>query len=324
MANLIAVTGASGYIAGHIIKQLLEKGHSVRGIVRDVSNKTKYDYLYQYLNTEDDKKRLEFVQGDKYEEYIKAFQGVDAVIHTASPYFYTANDPQKEIIEPAIELTRSVILAAIENGVKRVVVTSSGGAIFNFPIPSGKVFTDKDWNTTSSLTNNPYFYSKRLAEEEAWKLYKENSDKIEVVVVNPVYVLGPTLNPFINTSLANVKRFLLGENEVVPPGGIAVVDVRDVATAHVLAVEKKEAAGKRLICSGKVVLWSDIPRTLQKYYPQYPVSKKYTNLEISEPNYKMDTQPLQDLGLTQYYEFEETIKETVESLLSHNLITNLD
>lgn len=110
--------------------------------------------------------------------------------HTQLLPISTLQDPEKEIVKPAIELTRAVILAALKNNVRRVVVTSSGGAIFSFPIPENKVFTAQDWNMQSSLSNNPYFYSKRLAEEEAWKLYQENKEKFELVVVNPVYVLG--------------------------------------------------------------------------------------------------------------------------------------
>ncbi|EFC49465.1 predicted protein [Naegleria gruberi] len=313
----VAVTGASGYIAGHIVKQLLENGHRVRGVVRDLSNKSKYDYLEKFANLEN---QLEFVQVND-QNYENAFVGVDAVIHTATPYIYTAKDPQKEIVEPAVNLTRGVIEAALKNQVKRVVITSSGGAIFSFPVPQGKIFTSNDWNLQSNLTNNPYFYSKRLAEEEAWRLYKENSDKIEIVVVNPVYVLGPTLNPFINTSVENLKKYLLGEHETVQVGGIAIVDVRNVATAHVLAVEKKEAAGKRLICSGQVCNWSDIPKTLKQQFPQYAVSK-YTEFPEAT-TYGMDTQPLKDLGLVEYYSFEQTIRDTVESLLEHNLIEKL-
>src|SRR3989338_7630529 len=106
---LIAVTGASGYIAGHIIKQLLEHGHNVRGVVRDISNNTKYDYLQQYVK---EGSSLTFVEVND-QNYDAAFEGgVEAVVHTATPYFYAATDPQKEIVDPAVNLTRAVILAA--------------------------------------------------------------------------------------------------------------------------------------------------------------------------------------------------------------------
>ncbi|KAF0983923.1 hypothetical protein FDP41_007838 [Naegleria fowleri] len=230
----------------------------------------------------------------------------------------TLQDPEKEIVKPAIELTRAVILAALKNNVRRVVVTSSGGAIFSFPIPENKVFTAQDWNMQSSLSNNPYFYSKRLAEEEAWKLYQENKEKFELVVVNPVYVLGPLQSSNINTSVSNVKKYLLGEHESIQAGSIAVVDVRDVAIAHVLPSEKEEAVGKRLICCGSTRAMSDIPKTIKEHYPQYPVSK-YTEFPAGV-KYSMDTQPLKELGLTEYRPFEETIKDTVQSLIDFGLV----
>jgi len=315
MTSLIAVTGASGYIGGHIIQQLLQKGYRVRGLVRNLEQKEKYDYLYKFATSEN---QLEFVQAElQGSEYEKAFVGVDSVIHTASPYFYTSQDPQKEIVDPAVQGTRDAIKAAISAGVKRIVITSSGGAILHFPVEPGYVFTCEDWNNWSSLTNNPYFLSKKLAEEEAWKLYKENSDKIEVVVVNPLFVLGPLPNHFINTSVASVKNFLLGQSSP-QPGHIGVVDVRDVAAAHIIAMEKKEAAGKRLICCGSVRPWKDIPQTLSKLYPQYPV-KSGEDVSAGQP-FGMDTQPLKDLGLESYIPFEETLKDTVQSLIQHNLI----
>ncbi len=92
---------------------------------------------------------------------------------------------------------------------KRVIITSSGGAIFHFPVEPGYTFTEKDWNTTSSLTNGPYFYSKKVAEEAAWKLYEKHKDDIDMVVVNPLYVVGPSKNAILNTRYEIVSRLTI-------------------------------------------------------------------------------------------------------------------
>jgi nucleoside-diphosphate-sugar epimerase len=184
-----------------------------------VTNKQKFAHLETLAKQHG--AHIEVVQAElQADQYVSAFQGARAVIHTATPYIYTAADPQKEIIDPAIEGTLSALRAAKISGVKRVVITSSGGAVFHFPVPAGYKFTAEDWNTQASLTNNPYFYSKKLAEEAAWKWSKENSE-VEVVVVNPVFVQGPLPSANINTSVTTLKSYLLGTGKVAMPDGYA-------------------------------------------------------------------------------------------------------
>jgi len=260
--ELICVTGASGFIGSHIIKILLQKGYRVRGVVRDLKKEEKYQHLKKFPQKEG---QLEFVEADLQAGlYGSILQGCDALIHTATPYIYSAPDPQKEIVEPAVKGTVDAIQGCLDSlTVKRVIITSSGGAIFNFPTPSGYTYTPNDWNRTSSLTNNPYFYSKRLAEEAAWDLWNKNKDKIDLVVVNPLYVLGPILNNILNNSINNLKNHMMGEAKLLP-GRVGIVDVRDVARAHVIALEQKDAVGKRLICSNEVVPWKNIAIELKK------------------------------------------------------------
>ncbi|KAG2387799.1 hypothetical protein C9374_001393 [Naegleria lovaniensis] len=320
----ICVTGASGYVAGHIIQQLLQRDHSVLGLVRDLSNKAKYDYLFQHVK--EGGATLEFAEAKSEQDYDQVFQGanIDVVIHTATPYFYTAHDPQKEIVKPAIALVKGVIESAIKHKVKRVVFTSSCGTILNFPIPANSVVTCQDWNTTSTLTNNPYFYSKVLAEKTAWNLFKEHQDMFELVVVNPSYVLGPLPSSFLNTSMTNFKRYLLGENEQIQTLTLGVVDVRDVAWGHVIAAESEHAVGKRLICNGTVTSFAELVHLIQKKFPQYGVSKyKVDELQAHSNKFRIDTQPLAELGLKQYRSLEQTIEEGVQSLFDFGLVEKL-
>ncbi len=174
--------------------------------------------------------------------------GAHALIHTATPYIYAADDPQKEIVDPAVNGTVDAIQGALAAGVRRVVVTSSGGAVFSFPPPrAGYVYTEKDWNTWSTLTNNPYFLSKRLAEQAAWRLWDQHKDRLDLVVVNPGFVVGPLQSASINTSLQTVVNHLTGRVKKATPGRLPFVDVRDVALAHVIAMEQDAAIGHRCV-----------------------------------------------------------------------------
>jgi len=316
-SQLIAVTGASGYIGGYVVKFLLEKGHRVRGIVRDLKKEDKYAFLKSFPQKEGQLELVEAdIQGGVYDKILK---GVDALIHTATPYLYTANDPQKEIIEPAIEGTTAAIKACITNNVKRIVITSSGGAVMHFPVEPGYVFKQTDWNTWSSLTNNPYFYSKRLAEEAAWKLYKENQDRIEVAVVNPLFVIGPPQSNILNTSLTTFKKYLLGEASI-QPGQVGWVDVRDAAMAHVIAVEHPKAVGQRLFACGTVRSWNDLAVELKKQFPDYPVKVEPPQQSSS---WSMDTQPLKELGMPEYRTFDTMVRDTVEAFLKLGVVDDL-
>eukprot|EP01115_Flamella_aegyptia_P004392 TRINITY_DN1900_c0_g1_i1.p1 TRINITY_DN1900_c0_g1~~TRINITY_DN1900_c0_g1_i1.p1 ORF type:complete len:262 (-),score=104.89 TRINITY_DN1900_c0_g1_i1:242-970(-) len=231
--DLVFVTGGTGFIGGYVVEQLLAKGYRVRVVTRDVSKTERYDYLKKFPQKDG---QLEIVGENNYETLL---QGCDAVVHLASPYQYTATDPQKEIVEPAIEGVRSVLLACLKiPSIKRVVITSSGGAIFHFPVPDNYVFTDKDWNTTATLQTNAYFLSKKLAEEEAWKIYNDNKSQLDVAVVNPTLVFGPLKNKDLNASQVMLRKFFMGENKTITPGGVGLCDVRDVADAHLIALEE--------------------------------------------------------------------------------------
>lgn len=123
-------------------------------------------------------------------------------------------------------------------------ITSAGGAIFHYPVADGYEFTEKDWNDSNTLTNGPYFYSKRVAEEAAWKIYEQHKSEIDLVVVNPLFVVGATKSKALNTSCQNMKKYIMGEIPV-PPGFVGFVHVKDVAQCHLIALENPKAVGKR-------------------------------------------------------------------------------
>jgi nucleoside-diphosphate-sugar epimerase len=317
--TVVAVTGASGYISSHIIKFLLEKGYHIIGIVRDLSSENKIAHLKKFPQKEG---QLIFRQANIEDgTYGDVLKGANVLIHTATPYKYTADDPQKEIVDPAVKGTEDAIKAALAVGIKRVVITSSGGALFSLPITQEHTYTDKDWNNVSNLNNNPYFYSKKCAEEAAWKLYEQHKDKIEIVVVNPFFVLGPIQSPNINSSLSRLKSFLLSENNAqCMPGRVGVVDVRDVATAHVLAAEHPAAVGKRILVCSAVVSWKHIVDTIKKDFPHYPV---VSSDGVNEGcNWGVDTSNLKALGFDHFISPDKTIKDSIDILIEQGIVEN--
>jgi dihydroflavonol-4-reductase len=315
---LIIFSGGSGYIAGHIIELLLQKGYQVRAIVRDLSNEDKIAHLKKLPQKDG---QLTF-KSAKIEDgaYGEVLKGAHVLIHTATPYIYTAPDPQRDIVDPAIKGTVDAINAAIDNGLKRVVICSSGGAAMSIPIPPNAVVTPKDWNETSSLTNNPYFLSKKLSEQAAWKLWEEKKDKIDLAVVNPFFVLGPIKSTSLNQSVARIKGYLSGDKSGLLPGKVGIVDVRDVAAAFVIAAEHPDAVGKRIFACGSVNPWKSIADYLKAQYPQYPVVDTAGVSEGSDVH--IDTSILKSLGHSNFIPFQQTLKDTVDSLIALGVVEN--
>lgn len=246
--KLVCVTGASGFVAAHVIRELLARGYRVRGTVRGRVVAGKYDFLTQLSGAG---ARLELVTAELRDEgsYDAAVAGCDAVVHAASPYVVNVSDPQRDLVEPAVGGTLNVLRSAKAAGVRRVVLTSSLAAISDEPI-EGTVFTEHNWNVRSSLHRNPYSFSKTLAERAAWTFVEDESPAFDLVALNPYFILGPSLGPGLNTTNAIFRDLLTG----VYPGILSLtwglVDVRDAATAHVLAIENTRARG-RYICAGE-------------------------------------------------------------------------
>ncbi|KAL5004088.1 hypothetical protein ScPMuIL_017544 [Solemya velum] len=244
----VLVTGASGYIASHIIKQLQEDGYHVKGSVLSLSEEDKVKRLNDLCPEAQFK--LELVEADltKPESWEAAVKDVEYVIHVASPFPQQTPKDENEVIQPAVDGTQAILKACVAaKSVKRVVLTSSCVAVGwgPGPIEANKVFTEEDWTDPEKL--DAYGKSKTLAEKAAWEFVKElpDEDKIELAVVNPAYVMGPVLNGSQCTSLEVVKRLLERSLPFVPKLNFPIVDVRDVALAHIKAMTAQEAEGKR-------------------------------------------------------------------------------
>lgn len=268
----ICVTGASGFIASYVSRELLDNGYTVRATVRGLTKGNKYEYLTSLPGAAE---RLELMQAELLTEgsYDEAIAGCEYVIHTACPYVLDVKDPQHDLVDPALKGTLNVLQACGKSGsVKKVVLTSSVAAVFDEPI-SGHVYTEKDWNETSSLTRNPYFYSKTLAERSAWDYIEKENPAFELVVVNPSMVIGPSLVPSLNTSNQILRDVLAGTYPMIMSISWGFVDVRDVAHAHILAMENEKAKG-RYLCTGETLSMSEVVSILREAgYSNYKLPK---------------------------------------------------
>ncbi len=267
----VCVTGASGFIASHIVSQLLAEGYRVRGTVRKSAEH--YPYLLQLPGAPE---RLELVQADLLgrDSFLPAFRECAFVIHTASPYVINVRDPENDLVKPALEGTAAVMEAAGKTAdLRRIVLTSSVAAVTDEP-DSTKVFTELDWNTRSSLRRHPYHYSKTLAERAAWDYIERNKPHFDLVSINPAMVTGPSIVPAINTTNAMIRDIMTG----VYPGILDInwgfVDVRDTARAHILAMESDSARG-RYLCSAELLHMRELVELLSlSGYENYPLPKR--------------------------------------------------
>jgi nucleoside-diphosphate-sugar epimerase len=275
------VTGATGYVAGWLVKKLLDEGITVHAAVRNPDNREKLLHLDKLAETSSGS--IKYFKSDLLQKgsYAEAMKNCELVFHTASPFIMDVKDPQNDLIEPAVQGTRNVLETANQTpSVKRVVITSSCAAIYTDAIecknaPDGAL-TEENWNTTSSIEYQPYSYSKTLAEKKGWEITGKQ-DKYDLVTINPSFVMGPPLNLNGNTSESFNILKQMGDGTFksgVPKMGIGVVDVRDVAEAHYKAGFTPEAKG-RYITSAHNTNFYEMGMTLQeKFGNDFPIPKK--------------------------------------------------
>ncbi|KAJ0039276.1 hypothetical protein Pint_23923 [Pistacia integerrima] len=266
--KVVCVTGASGYIASWLVKLLLERGYSVKATVRDP---------------------------DLLEEgsFDSAIDGCEGVFHTASPVVLSPNDPQAELIDPAVKGTLNVL-----NGT---------------PL-NPDVVVDETWFSNPALCKESkswYALSKTLAEEAAWKFAKENG--IDLVTLHPGVVIGPFLQPTLNLSVEGILMAISGAEALSSP--YKLVDVRDVAYALIQALEVPTATGRYLLV-GSVTHRTEILKMLHKHYPTLPLSeeedKKQTTQQFSKERAK-------SLGIN-FMPWEVSLRDTMETLKEKGFI----
>lgn len=264
----VLVTGATGFIAAHLVEQLLDAGYTVRGTARQAppAGRTGLEYVVADLTRPG--------------AFDEAVNGCDVVMHTASPYALTVKDPQRDLVDPAVNGTLNVLRACAKApSVRRVVLTSSMAAITDEP-PQDHALDESDWNTRSSLTRNPYYYSKTLAERTAWDFVERERPGFSLVAINPFMVVGPSLGPSLNVSNRVFADMLTGKYPGLVSLAWGITDVRDVARAHVLAMETPSARG-RYLCAGDVLTMRDVVDLLRAH----SWATGYTLPSVALPNW---------------------------------------
>lgn len=263
MSTTVLITGASGYLALHTVKQLLEKGYKVVGSVR---TSAKGENLEKQLNNKNFKYDIidDIENKDAISKFIKNNSEATVLLHTASPFHFEVNDIQKDLLDPAVKGTKAVLSAVKEHGpqIKRVVITSSYAAIMNLTDKTpGRVENEDSWNpiTQEEALQNPlfgYVASKTFAEKAAWDFVEQEKPNFALSTVNPVYIFGPQPTDDFSTAKLNTSCEIINAlSKLKDPAakynsssGYAV-DVRDCAAAHIVGFEKDEAKGQRLLLS---------------------------------------------------------------------------
>lgn len=251
MTDTVLVTGATGFVAKHIVAELLRNGYRVRGTVRDAVRSAE-SVRRAVSRAGVDAGGIEFTAADltRDDGWDDALRGCRYVLHVASPFPITQPADPNEVVAPARDGTLRVLRAAERAGVARVVMTSSTVAImYSGSRAPGHIYTEADWTDPARTDITPYIMSKTLAEQAAWDFVRASPGATELAVINPAFVQGPALDPDLSTSLEVIHLMGKGAYPAAPRVEFPVVDARDVAELHVKAMTHPNAAGERFLAA---------------------------------------------------------------------------
>jgi nucleoside-diphosphate-sugar epimerase len=337
----VLVTGAAGYIASWLVKDLLEDGRLVHATVRDPDKAKGLEHLRKL--GEEHGARLQLFKADllKPGTFDTAMAGCQLVFHTASPFIVSKTaDPEASLVRPALEGTKNV-LDSVERtaSVKRVVLTSSVVALYGDSVDiAGKQCDEQSWNTTSTASHQPYPYSKTVAERAAWEAHDKQS-RWELVTVNPAFVFGPALAKASDSaSVDTMKQFADGSLKRVPELAFGVVDVRDVARAHIQAGYGDAVKGRYLLTHREMTFLEMGAVLRAKFGSAYPfprsrvpkwmawlvapmvgLTRKFVSQNVGYPISLDNSRSIRELGVT-YRPTEDSLVEHFQQLLDDGIV----
>lgn len=269
-------------MAAHAIVQLLQKGYHVKTTVRSFKREAELqDMLREGGITSFD--HLELIEADltKDANWDKAAENCTYVLHIASPIFLALPKDENEMVRPAVDGTLRVLKAARDAGVKRVVMTSNFGAVgYSHKDPHTPI-TEKEWTDPNEKGLSSYNKSKVMAEKAAWDFMQREGGNLELSVINPVGIFGPSLGPDMSSGFELVKNIVDGTMKAIPNLTLNIIDVRDVADLHIRAMVNPEAAGGRFLAlaGGKISL-PQIAKMLREKMPE--VSQKVSRKTLPD------------------------------------------
>ncbi len=274
----VLLTGITGYIAKHIAAQLLDAGYAVRGSMRSTKRVQEVNAaVAKGLKDPSNLTRLSFCELDLTKDlgWTDAMRGVDAVLHTASPFPLVQPKNEQDLITPAVDGTLRAMKAAQDAGVTRVILTSSTVAISGSDLTSSQTaYSEENWTDVNDKGTSAYAKSKTLAEKAAWDFVKDTAPDIQLTTINPGFVIGPPLDRNYGTSLAVIERVLKGKDPMVPNLCFACVDVRDVAALHIAALKDDKTAGQRVLSAADSLWFKDISQVLKDSEPKRKISTR--------------------------------------------------
>lgn len=341
MPQTVLVTGATGYIAKHLILQLLDAGHRVVGSVRSLNREDELRAAVEpHLSDSAAMDRLTVVPLDLTQDdgWDHAMKDVDALMHTASPFPLSQPKDEQDLIRPAVDGALRAVKAARAAGVTRVIMTSSIAAVMNTKLANGKAaYDEQDWTDLNHPGSTAYVKSKTLAEKAVWDWQTADAPDMEITMINPAFVQGAPLDDHFGTSVDVVQRLLRGKDPMLPRIGFPCVDVRDIALMHIRALERPESIGKRFIGSDAFIWFQDMALALKEQHPNKKIATKNAPnlmirfLSLFDPSIKtilpilgqkdeVASQQAQDILGISFRDPKVSIQETGAFLVDRNLL----
>ena len=258
----VLVTGATGYIGLHCVDQLLKQGYAVNGSVRSPERKDEIFEALKKNHTPTDNLNIFTFNLTEDAGWDEGMMGCDYVLHVASPISLDAQD-EEYFVGPAVAGVERALKFAKKHQVKKVVLTSSVAAIFETTVLK-QYYDESDWSDPNKSEIGHYAKSKTLAEMAAWDFVKNEGNPFEFAVINPALVIGPSLSGDLGESNKAISLLVGGKMPVTVPLQFGYVDVRDVAAAHILAMQNPSSNGERFALSEKDLWYKDVAKLLRK------------------------------------------------------------
>ena len=273
----LLVTGVGGFLGLWCAKHALESGkYEVYGTIRDQKNEKKVSAVRKALGEHGKDLQIRSLELNDEATCESALEGIDYVLHTASPFIMESPKDENVLIDPAVNGTKYVLRAAVKHGVKKVIATGSAANILDYT--KNNTVVDETSDKDVSESKIPYTKSKYLAEEALWDFHKTMTDhKTELCTILPGFLTGPALDNSGASSHKIIAVIMTGKMSSIPKTYFPWTDIRDAAMAHLLAVEKGKD-GNRYAAVGGTHYFPDIGKHLAGEFR--PLGYKSTTSEM--------------------------------------------